>query len=88
MELPPGWRGYGAKDYTEHPDTRARQAEVDAVKERCTNRYDRQHALMPYTHLLPESLRGRNERVDDDDQPAATSQRRPAHAEDRSLQPG
>ena len=21
MELPPGWRGYGAKDYTDHPDT-------------------------------------------------------------------
>ena len=21
MELPPGWRGYGAKDYVEHPDT-------------------------------------------------------------------
>ena len=26
MELPPGWRGYGAKDYTDHPDTPARQA--------------------------------------------------------------
>ena len=25
MELPPGWRGYGAKDYTDHPDTAARQ---------------------------------------------------------------
>ena len=22
MELPPGWRGYGAKDYIDHPDTR------------------------------------------------------------------
>ena len=32
MELPPGWRGYGAKDYTDHPDTAARQAEVDATK--------------------------------------------------------
>ena len=21
MELPPGWRGYGAKDYVDHPDT-------------------------------------------------------------------
>jgi fumarate reductase iron-sulfur subunit len=25
MELPPGWRGYGTKDYTDHPDTAARQ---------------------------------------------------------------
>ena len=32
MELPPGWRGYGAKDYTDHPDTAARQAEVEAVE--------------------------------------------------------
>ena len=23
MELPPGWRGYGAKDYVDHPDTPA-----------------------------------------------------------------
>ena len=29
MELPPGWRGYGAKDYTDHPETAARQAEVE-----------------------------------------------------------
>ena len=27
MELPPGWRGYGAKDYVDHPDTPQRQAE-------------------------------------------------------------
>jgi hypothetical protein len=24
MELPPGWRGYGAKDYIDHPDTTRR----------------------------------------------------------------
>jgi fumarate reductase flavoprotein subunit len=65
MELPPGWRGYGAKDYTDHPDTAARQAEVDAVKERTPDRFERQHALMPYEHLLPEKFRGRNERIDD-----------------------
>ena len=34
MELPPGWRGYGAKDYVDHPDTPARQAEVEALKQR------------------------------------------------------
>ena len=65
MELPPGWRGYGAKDYTDHPDTAARQAEVEAAKQRIKDRYELQRTLMPYEHLLPESLRGRNERVDD-----------------------
>jgi len=65
MELPPGWRGYGAKDYTDHPDTAARQAEVDAVKEKVADRHERQKTLMPYLHQLPEPLRGRNERIDD-----------------------
>jgi fumarate reductase flavoprotein subunit len=65
MELPPGWRGYGAKDYTDHPDTASRKAEVDAVKQRITDRFELQHALMPYEHLLPERFRGRNERIDD-----------------------
>ena len=70
MELPPGWRGYGAKDYTDHPDTAARQAEVDATKQRLGDRFERQRALMPYEHLLPESLRGRNERIDERMPPA------------------
>jgi fumarate reductase flavoprotein subunit len=65
MELPPGWRGYGAKDYVDHPDTAARQAAVDAAKQKIGDRFERQRALMPYDHLLPENLRGRNERIDD-----------------------
>jgi fumarate reductase flavoprotein subunit len=65
MELPPGWRGYGAKDYTDHPDTAARQAEVEATKARLADRFERQRALMPYEHLLPPPLRGRNERIDE-----------------------
>jgi fumarate reductase flavoprotein subunit len=65
MELPPGWRGYGARDYTEHPDTPARQQEVDAAKQKIEDRFERQRALMPYEHLLPERLRARNERIDD-----------------------
>jgi fumarate reductase flavoprotein subunit len=32
MELPPGWRGYGARDYIDHPDTPARQKEVEALR--------------------------------------------------------
>jgi fumarate reductase flavoprotein subunit len=65
MELPPGWRGYGAKDYTDHPDTAARQAEVEVTKARIDDRFERQRALMPYEHLLPPTLRGRNERIDE-----------------------
>ena len=65
MELPPGWRGYGAKDYTDHPDTAARQAEVDGAKQRIKDRFELQHTLMPYEQLLPERLRGKNERIDD-----------------------
>jgi fumarate reductase flavoprotein subunit len=70
MELPPGWRGYGAKDYTDHPDTPARQAEVDAAKQRIGDRFELQRALMPYEDLLPGRLRGRNERIDDRFPPA------------------
>jgi len=82
MELPPGWRGYGAKDYTDHPDTAARQAEVEAKKKATADRFELQRTLMPYEQLLPETLRGRNERIDDRFPPAppaeATEAREPA----------
>jgi fumarate reductase flavoprotein subunit len=67
MELPPGWRGYGAKDYIDHPDTSTRAAEVEAVKQRMTgaSRFAVQDALMPYESLLPKRYRGRNERIDE-----------------------
>jgi fumarate reductase flavoprotein subunit len=66
MELPPGWRGYGAKDYIDHPDTPARQSQVDAIRARVVgDRFALQQALMPYEHLLPEHFRGRNERIDE-----------------------
>jgi fumarate reductase flavoprotein subunit len=67
MELPPGWRGYGAKDYVDHPDTAARTAEVLALRERLKEapRFEVQHSLMPYDELLPHALRGRNERIDE-----------------------
>lgn len=69
MELPPGWRGYGAKDYVDHPDTAARLAEVEAARQAMADRFARQQALMPYEHLLPARLRGRNERIDEPLQP-------------------
>jgi len=65
MELPPGWRGYGAKDYVDHADTPARQAEVEAARQKSGNRFELQQALMPFEHLLPQRLRGRNERIDE-----------------------
>jgi fumarate reductase flavoprotein subunit len=67
MELPPGWRGYGARDYVDHPDTARRAAEVQALRERAAqgDRHSVQAALMPYEHLLPAAFRGRNERIDE-----------------------
>ncbi|MGE5338363.1 MAG: fumarate reductase flavoprotein subunit, partial [Gemmatimonadota bacterium] len=66
MELPPGWRGYGAKDYVDHPDTAARLAQVEALKKKhAEDRFALQAALLPFGHLLPQRLQGRNERIDE-----------------------
>ncbi|HSD55376.1 MAG TPA: hypothetical protein VLC47_14510, partial [Burkholderiales bacterium] len=78
MELPPGWRGYGAKDYTDHPDTAAREAEVKAARQGISDRFELQRTLMPYEHLLPERLRGRNERIDDRFPPAPPAEAKEA----------
>jgi len=73
MELPPGWRGYGAKDYIDHPDTAKRIAEVEAIKARhaAADRFAVQQALMPYETFLPARFRGRNERIDEPFEPAS-----------------
>jgi len=67
MELPPGWRGYGNKDYVDHPDTPQRAAAVAQLREatQAGGRHAVQAALMPYEHLLPSGLRGPNERIDE-----------------------
>ncbi|MGZ9186311.1 MAG: fumarate reductase flavoprotein subunit, partial [Candidatus Binatia bacterium] len=67
MELPPGWRGYGAKDHIDHPDTAKRLAQIEAIKQRSNfaDRFMLQAQLMPYEQLLPERFRGRNERIDE-----------------------
>jgi fumarate reductase flavoprotein subunit len=67
MELPPGWRGYGAKNHVDHPDTPRREEIVASTRERLagSDRTALQAALMPYEHLLPERFRGRNERIDE-----------------------
>jgi succinate dehydrogenase flavoprotein subunit len=67
MELPPGWRGYGARDYIDHPHTPARQKQVDGILAdmAAAGRFAMQEALMPYEHLLPPRYRGHNERIDE-----------------------
>jgi fumarate reductase flavoprotein subunit len=67
MELPPGWRGYGARDYVDHPDTARRANEVEAIRTKLagTGRVAVQEALMPYATLLPARFRGPNERIDE-----------------------
>ncbi len=67
MELPPGWRGYGAKDNVEHPETRKREEEIETIGKQMAgaDRFELQRALMPYEHLLPDDLRGLNERIDE-----------------------
>lgn len=69
MELPPGFRGYGAKNYIENPLSAKRQAEVDAIRAKMQaegkDRFQIQDALMPYHSLLPKRLQGKNERIDE-----------------------
>ena len=67
MELPPGWRGYGARDYIDHPATTRRQLEIEKLLGGLSpaDRLARQQRLMPFLHLLPEHLRGRNQRLGD-----------------------
>ncbi len=76
LELPPGFRGYGARDILDHPDTARRQAEVDALRASAAagelpgagegaagEAQALQEWLMPFHHLLPERYRGPNARV-------------------------
>jgi fumarate reductase flavoprotein subunit len=67
MELPPGWRGYGARDYIDHRQTAERNATVEGVRRAMqdASRIDVQRALMPYEALLPSRYIGGNERIDD-----------------------
>jgi fumarate reductase flavoprotein subunit len=67
MELPPGWRGYGAKDYIDHADTPQRLAQIEQIKGSLagSDRFAIQAAVMPYDHLLPERFQGHNERLEE-----------------------
>ena len=68
MELPPGWRGYGAQDFVEHPDSARRVDEVAAVCDRHPEGEQRQDALLPFRSELPPRYRGLNQRPEFEDQ--------------------
>ena len=67
MEMPPGWRGYGEEDYIAHPDTAARQSQIESILAGIPagDSAAREAAIMPFRHLLPPHLRGPNERLGD-----------------------
>jgi fumarate reductase flavoprotein subunit len=63
MELVPGWRGYGARDFIEHPDAAARAAEVERIIAATGDAQQREDALLAFRELLPRRYRARNERL-------------------------
>ena len=68
MELPPAFRGYGAKGMIiEHPESEIRQRQVDELTEKMQaegkDRHEIQDALMPFS--LPMNYREKNERAGD-----------------------
>ena len=64
MELPPGWRGYGARDHVEHPDAESRQAEVEQIQQQHRDPVARQQALLSFESQLPMRFRGVNARLE------------------------
>lgn len=64
MELPPGWRGYGARDHVEHPDAESRQAEVERIQQQHQDPVARQQALLSFESQLPMRFRGVNARLE------------------------
>jgi fumarate reductase flavoprotein subunit len=63
MEMPPGSRGYGKDQTIAHPDTEKRVKQVEEIKQSMpdADRFEIQHALMPYE--VPEKYKGKNERI-------------------------
>ncbi|HPB76825.1 MAG TPA: fumarate reductase flavoprotein subunit, partial [Chromatiaceae bacterium] len=83
MELPPGFRGYGARNILDHPDTAHRQAEVDALRGAGEGQASSaagdetpslQERLMPFHHLLPARYQGPNTRSSAPEREAPASQ--------------
>lgn len=68
MEIPPAYRGYGAKgNIIEHPQSAIRQAEVDSITDKMQkegkDRYEIQEALMKFD--LQPQYKAKNQRLGD-----------------------
>ncbi len=63
MELVPGWRGYGARDYIDHPDTPRRTEDLKRISETGVQGDARQEQILPFRDQLPPSFRSPNERL-------------------------
>lgn len=62
MELPPGWRGYGARDFIEHPDSEWRSQQILAIDRESIDPAQRQERLLPFRESLPPRYRAPNQR--------------------------
>jgi fumarate reductase flavoprotein subunit len=62
MELPPGWRGYGARDFIPHPDTELRSEQIAAIHREVTDTDERQERLLAFRDDLPPRYRATNQR--------------------------
>jgi fumarate reductase flavoprotein subunit len=62
MELPPGYRGYGADNAIHHPNTALREQQIEKITGRMSkdNRFALQKSLMPFE--LPEKYAEKNQR--------------------------
>lgn len=63
MELTPGWRGYGSKDFIEHPDAVKRAAEISAICAESSDPGDQQNRVLPFREFLPPRYQKVNERL-------------------------
>jgi fumarate reductase flavoprotein subunit len=63
MELVPGWRGYGARDFIAHPDSARREEQLAQLHAAHTDAEQLQAAVLPFRDSLPRGLRAHNERL-------------------------
>ncbi len=61
MEIPPGFRGYGADNTIPHEKTQDRLQEIAELSERTFDRHTLQNKLMPFE--VPEIYKEKNERI-------------------------
>jgi fumarate reductase flavoprotein subunit len=64
MELVPGWRGYGARDFIAHPDSSRREEQLETLRSEHSDPEQLQAAMLPFRDALPPNLRDHNARID------------------------